>query len=102
MKRIDRLSISLLLILPPLSGQAQQSAEVVKVVSRPVERTIKLPGEFVPYLGVTINAKVSAFVDKVNVDRGSLVKKGQLLATLVAPEMNAQRAEAESKVQSSE
>jgi len=36
------------------------------------------------------------------VDRGSRVQEGQLLATLVAPELNAQRAEAEAKVQAAE
>jgi RND family efflux transporter MFP subunit len=41
-------------------------------------------------------------VDRVEVDRGSTVKKGQLLAVLSAPEMAAQLAEAESKVQAIE
>jgi RND family efflux transporter MFP subunit len=36
------------------------------------------------------------------VDRGSIVKRGQILAELSAPEMNAQIAEAESKVQAAE
>jgi len=38
----------------------------------------------------------------VLVDKGSIVKTGQLLVRLTAPELNAQRAEAESKVQSIE
>jgi membrane fusion protein, multidrug efflux system len=79
---------------------AQQAVDVAKVVSKPVERTVKLPGEFTPYLSVAIHAKVTAFVDKVEVDRGSVVQEGQLLASLVAPELISQRAEAEAKVQS--
>jgi len=59
--------------------------------------TVLLPGEFVPYLNVSIHAKVAGFVDKVEVDRGSVVTDGQLLATMVAPELNAQHAEAEAK-----
>jgi RND family efflux transporter MFP subunit len=78
---------------------AQPAVDVVRVVSRPVERQVKLPGEFQPYLSVPIFAKVSGFVRQVNVDRGSAVKKGQLLATLEAPEMQAQIVEAESKAQ---
>jgi len=55
-----------------------------------------------PYLDVPIQAKVSGFVKKVNVDRGSIVKEGEILVTLEAPEMQAQIAEAESKVQAIE
>src|SRR5260370_19419239 len=85
------------------SGQAVgQTLEAVPVVSRPQDRTILLPGEFVPYLSVPIHAKVTGFVEKVEVDRGSVVKEGQLLTTMVAPELNAQRAEAEAKVRTAE
>lgn len=63
---------------------------------------MKLPGEFFPDLGVPIHAKVTGFVKDVNVDRGSEVKQGQVLATLVAPEMTAQIVEAQSKVQAVE
>src|SRR2546426_522476 len=86
-----------------LSGAfAQQPVEVVKVASKAIERKIPLPGEFIPYQTVAIHAKVTGFVDKVEIDRGSLVKKGQLLAKLVAPELKAQRLEAEAKVQAAQ
>ena len=79
---------------------AQAPVEAVRVVSQgSVERRVKLPGEFRPYLNVPIHAKVTGFVDKVEVDLGSDVKKGQVLAVVVAPEMEAQIAEAQSKVQ---
>jgi RND family efflux transporter MFP subunit len=82
-------------------GRAQQ-LEAVRVISRPLDQTVILPGEFTPYLDVAIHAKVAGFVQRVEVDRGSVVKEGQLLATVIAPELNAQRAEAEAKVQSAE
>jgi membrane fusion protein, multidrug efflux system len=88
--------------LVAFAAAAQQTVEVVKVISRPVERTVKLPGEFMPYLSVAIHAKVTAFVDKVEVDRGSVVQEGQLLALLDAPELTAQRAEADAKIQALE
>ncbi|HJZ78330.1 MAG TPA: efflux RND transporter periplasmic adaptor subunit [Vicinamibacterales bacterium] len=81
---------------------AQAPVEVVKVAARSVERQTKLPGEFVPYLAVPIFAKVNGFVKAVNVDRGSAVKQGQILATLEAPEMISQVAEAQSKAQALE
>ena len=79
-----------------------QQLETVRVISRPLDQTVILPGEFTPYLGVAIHAKVAGFVQRVDVDRGSVVKEGQLLATIVAPELTAQRAEAEAKVQTAE
>src|SRR5215469_14062414 len=78
---------------------AQAPVEVVRVESKSVQREIRLPGEILPYLDVLIQAKVSGFVNKVNVDRGSFVKNGETLVTLEAPEMQAQIVEAESKVQ---
>ena len=77
---------------------AQSAVEATRVVSKTVERQVNLPGEFFPYLSTDLYAKVSGFVDKVEVDRGSVVKAGQLLVQLTAPEMTAQVAEAESKV----
>src|SRR5262249_42890110 len=87
-----------------LSGTllAQALVDVVRVVAKPVEREVKLPGEFQPYLAVPIVAKVTGFVKQIEVDRGSAVKQGQLLATLEAPEMQAQIVEAESKAQAVE
>jgi len=93
---------SAVLFLLSLPLAAQQPVEVVKVVSKAIERKIPLPGEFIPYQTVAIHPKVTGFVDKVQIDRGSLVKKGQLLAKLVAPELKAQRLEAEAKVQAAQ
>src|SRR5579864_1594696 len=81
---------------------AAQTVDVVKVISRKNERKVQLPGEFMAYQSVAVRAKVTGFVEQVRVDRGSLVKEGELLATLVAPELTAQRVEAEAKVHSVE
>ena len=67
-------------------------------MSKQVDRTVDLPGEFLPYLSVAIHAKVTGFVSRVEVDRGSLVRQDQLLATLEAPELRAQVLEAEAKI----
>ena len=78
---------------------AQQAVETVQVVSKSVERELRLPGEFQPYLSVDLHARVPGYVEKVLVDRGSVVKQGELLVRLSAPEMASQIAEAEAKVQ---
>ncbi len=75
------------------------AVEITKVVSRKLAVTVRLPGELQPYETVAVFPKLTAFVDWIGVDRGSVVKNGQLLARLVAPEIAAQRGEAQSKLQ---
>jgi len=75
---------------------------VVKVVSKKLAISVKLPGELQPYESVAVFPKVTAYVESISVDRGSHVKAGQLMARLVAPEVAAQRAEAQSKLQAAE
>src|SRR5262249_1319278 len=72
------------------------SIDVVKVASRKLSITVRLPGELQPYEVVSVYPKVAAFVGSISVDRGSAVKTGQVMARLVAPELAAQRAEAQS------
>jgi membrane fusion protein (multidrug efflux system) len=67
-----------------------------------VSRTIALPGEIQPFLNVPLRARVSGYVERVLVDRGSVVKEDELLVELSAPEMKAQIAEAESKARAAE
>ncbi len=76
--------------------------EAVKVVSKKLAITTRLPGELQAYEAVAVFPKVTAYVDSISVDRGSRVKAGQLMARLVAPEVAAQRAEAQSKLQAAE
>lgn len=87
-----------------LLGAAVLSAQVelVAVKSATPERKVPLTGEFFPYESVQVTARVSGYVERVEVDRGSHVKKGTLLAVLSAPEMQAQQAEAEARVQTIE
>jgi membrane fusion protein (multidrug efflux system) len=78
------------------------TVEVAKVSSRKLSITVRLPGELQPYEAVAVFPRVTAYVDSISVDRGSRVKAGQLMARLVAPEVVAQRAEAQSKLQAAE
>lgn len=72
--------------------------DTVKVISQKLNTTIPLPGELQPYEEVRVFPKVTGFVQWIGVDRGSRVKRGQLLATLVAPELVAQKAEAQARL----
>ena len=99
MKRIETIAILTCLIGVPVRPQ---NIELAPVVSKTISRNVELPGEFQPFLGVSLHAKVPGYVERVLVDRGSVVKQGDLLVELSAPEMTAQIAEAESKVQAAE
>jgi len=76
-----------------------QTVEVVKVVEQPLNVTLSLPGELTPYQTVALYSRVTGFVKTIAVDRGSRVRAGQQLATLEAPELVAQKSEAQSKLQ---
>jgi RND family efflux transporter MFP subunit len=85
------------------SPTVQTSAVIVTTAqSLELNRQIRLPGELQAWQDTAIYAKVQGFVEAINVDRGSVVKRGQLLARLRAPELDSQRSEAEAKVRSAE
>ncbi|HVU98473.1 MAG TPA: efflux RND transporter periplasmic adaptor subunit [Puia sp.] len=64
--------------------------------------TMTLPGQLLPFQTVDLYAKVNSFVKAMYVDVGSQVHKGQLLATLEAPELQAATDESASLLQTQE
>lgn len=79
-----------------------QTVEVVKVVEQPLNVTLSLPGELTPDQTVALYSRVTGFVKTIAVDRGSRVRAGQQIAALEAPELVAQKSEAQSKLQSAQ
>jgi len=88
-----------------LTGHAKtDTANVAKVEAQPVAvarvtredlyNEVSIPAEFRPYLKVELHAKVSGYVDQINVDIGDQVKAGQLLARLEVPELRDELARA--------
>ena len=71
--------------------------ETAKVKKEIANYSLQLPGELAPFEEVQLYPKVSGFVQQIYVDRGSKVKKGQLLARLEAPEITQQYAAASAK-----
>lgn len=88
--------------VPAQQAPQPVSVDTVRVAAHRLDVSVSLPGELLPFEEVRIFPKVSGFVNWIGVDRGSRVKKGQLLATLTAPEIVAQKSEAEAKVLSAE
>jgi membrane fusion protein, multidrug efflux system len=57
-----------------------------KLHGKRTARTITLPGEVHGFYETQIYAKISGYVKNMFVDKGSRVKKGQLVATIESPE----------------
>ena len=60
------------------------------VAEKALSSSARLPGQLIPFNEVNLFPKVNGFVKQLFVDRGSIVKKGQLLMILEAPEMQSQ------------
>lgn len=71
-----------------------QTVEVVAVKSAMLDTKLALPGQLLPYESVDIFPKVTGFIREIAVDRGSHVRAGEVLVRLTAPELNAQREQA--------
>ncbi len=75
----------LVLIVPGLVlAQETVSVELGEVDSGRLEQTIVLPGELRPFQEVDLRANVTGFVERMLVDRGSRVRKGDLIAERAA------------------
>ena len=66
------------------------SAKVATATRGNVAHILSLAGQFQPYQVVDVHPKVTGFMVKINVDIGDRVHKGQTLAVLEVPELNAQ------------
>jgi len=82
----------------PSASAAVPTIEIAKVTSKQLDTTTHLEGELTPWEHVDLYARANGYVSRVLVDRGSHVKKGELLVALTAPELDAQRAEAQAKL----
>ncbi len=75
---------------------------VAKVTRRAMARYLTISSELVPFQEIDVYAKESGFVSKLYVDYGSRVKKGQLMAVLEIPELQALLQEDQASIKSME
>jgi len=78
------------------------TASVAPVTRGDLSSTLSVAGEFQPYQEVDLHAKVSGYVRRINVDIGDRVRKGQVVATLEVPELNAQVAGSQAQIRHSQ
>ena len=76
---------------PAAAGAAElPSAQVAAAARGNIAHTLSLAGQFQPYQVVDVHPKITGFMVKINVDIGDKVRKGETLAVLEVPELNAQ------------
>lgn len=63
---------------------------VAKATKQNISTTLDIASEFQPYQEINVYAKVSGYVQKLDVDWGTHVRQGQLLAALEVPELQQQ------------
>jgi RND family efflux transporter MFP subunit len=66
------------------------SAQVATVQRGDISHVLRVAGQFQPYQVVDVHPKVSGYMLRINVDIGDVVHKGQTLAVLEVPELNAE------------
>jgi RND family efflux transporter MFP subunit len=80
----------------PLGGVP--TVGVTKVVKKSLGRQITLSSELVPFEEIDVYAKESGYVKKLDVDYGTHVKAGQVMALLEIPELEAQLQEDQAEI----
>src|ERR1700733_7123620 len=86
------------------NGKVEADAEqivtegVTHVVKKTLSRQITFSSELVPFQEIDVYAKESGYVQKLNVDYGTHVKAGQVMATLEIPELQAQLEQDEAEI----
>jgi RND family efflux transporter MFP subunit len=75
---------------------------VVIAKAATVGQDLVLPGETAAWYETTLYARVNGYVASWQVDIGDQVKKGQVLATIETPELDAELAAAKAQLQSSQ
>jgi RND family efflux transporter MFP subunit len=72
------------------AAQSLEAVDVIAVKAAPAALPLVLPGDTRGWHESTIYARVSGYVDKWFVDIGDRVKKGQVLADIDTPDLDAQ------------
>jgi RND family efflux transporter MFP subunit len=75
-------------------SQKGQRVQVAYVHHAPSVRTLEVPGTAVGYIQAPIYAKIPGYLKEISVDKGDIVRKGQVLGILESPETDKQVADA--------
>lgn len=103
-------AVSIALILASCSGNSDRKVQaggptvsvgVTKVIKKSLGRELTMSSELVPFQEIDVYAKESGYVKKLDVDYGTHVKSGQVMAVLEIPELQAQLDEDQAEIKNS-
>jgi len=103
-------AISIALMLASCSGSNDKKVQasgptvtvgVTKVIKKSLGRQLTMSSELVPFQEIDVYAKESGYIKKLDVDYGSHVKAGQVMAILEIPELQAQLDEDQAEIKNS-
>jgi RND family efflux transporter MFP subunit len=80
------------------ASEPTNTVGVTRVVKKSLGRQITLSSELVPFQEIDMYAKESGYVKKLNVDYGTHVKAGEVIAVLEIPELEAQLQEDQAEI----
>jgi len=69
------------------TGETAAAMQVVRPERRTITRVVEQPSFVVAYERTSVYPKMTAYIEKWNVDIGDKVKKGEVMATLFVPEL---------------
>jgi RND family efflux transporter MFP subunit len=89
---------------PPVAAAPAAPAEVhvTRLGKGSITRSVVLPAQVLPDQQATLYAKVSGYLQAINVDKGDRVKAGEVLARIEVPELLAARAKQQAELKTAE
>jgi membrane fusion protein (multidrug efflux system) len=90
------------LLLAAAQNAAPPEVPATRVKSERIAKPLRVTGDLQAFRSVALYPKIPGFVEWIGVDRGSKVKAGEALVRLVAPEIAAQKQEAEARLAADE
>jgi membrane fusion protein (multidrug efflux system) len=80
----------------------QLQVHTTKLSIGPITRSITLPAQVLPDQQATLYAKVSGYLQAINVDKGDHVRSGAVLARIEVPELLASRAKEQAELRAAD
>ncbi len=100
---MNRILVAAACLILSSSGIAPAAAQTIDVTTvRPhreqLRYVVTLNGSLVPYRKATLRARASGYLTQVSFEAGDRVHKGDVIARIAAPELEARRLQAEAQV----
>ena len=83
----------------PMTTAAVPTVTVIHPQRGDMAETIELPGDLVGFYETALHAKVTGYLQSISVDKGDMVRAGQVLAEIEVPELRSNLNQAKATMQ---